>query len=167
LTFSNIMEMYLQALPLCILQYFNDTNLNKPWEFVRIANVLLSSLNLLDLFAEMLISQLIDRTGSKYHLMKSEYEIAESIEQKKKLKEKKQIKLNKNKGDLNEEGKMLLKAKNFGKSIDSISNCHTKMMAFLKLPEISTMIALVYAFLIFPLFLQSSYDAYNNITGIN
>ena len=35
LTVSGMAEMYLQAIPLMILQIFNDNELNKPWGFVR------------------------------------------------------------------------------------------------------------------------------------
>lgn len=85
--------------------------------------------------------------------MKSDYELAEAIEQKKKMKEKRLEKINKSKGNVQEDGKLLLKVKQFGKSIDSISNCHTKTMALMKIPEFATLLALIYAFLLFPVIL--------------
>ena len=69
LTASGIAEMFLQALPLSILQYFNDNNLNKDWGFIRVGNMVLSILTIVDLGIMVLYAQKIDRTGSKYRLI--------------------------------------------------------------------------------------------------
>jgi len=92
LTVSGIAEMYLQAVPLSILQYFNDDNLNKEWGFVRTCNMTLSVLTVVDLGIMVLYSQKLDRTGTKYHLIGSEYDLAEELEKQKKAKEKKKEK---------------------------------------------------------------------------
>jgi len=72
--------MFLQAIPLSILQYFNDNNLNKEWGFIRIVNMVLSILNIVDLGIMILYSQKIDRSGSKYRIIQSDYELAEELE---------------------------------------------------------------------------------------
>jgi len=84
--------MYLQAIPLSILQIFNDSDLNKPWGFVRSTNLTLSILTIIDLGIMVLYSQKIDRTGTKYHLIQSEYDVAEELERQKRAKEKKKEK---------------------------------------------------------------------------
>tara|TARA_B110000285_G_C15101906_1_gene605486 strand:+ start:490 stop:777 length:288 start_codon:yes stop_codon:yes gene_type:complete len=84
--------MYLQAIPLTILQLFNDTNLNKPWGFVRIVNISLSVLTIVDLGILVLYSQKVDRKGTKYQLVASDYEVAEELEKQKKAREKKKEK---------------------------------------------------------------------------
>ena len=63
--------MYLQAIPLSILQYTNDNTLGKKWGYIRILNVTLSILTIVDLGIMILYSQRLDRTGVKYRLIES------------------------------------------------------------------------------------------------
>ena len=92
LTTSGMAEMFLQAIPLSILQSFNDSNLNKEWGFVRVGNMVLSALTILDLGIMLLYSQKMDRTSNKYRIINSDYQIAEELENQKKAREKKKEK---------------------------------------------------------------------------
>jgi hypothetical protein len=134
ITLSNTYEVFVQGVPLCLLQYYNNLYLNKPLALMDTLNIVMSGLNAIDLVVEVLLAQLLDRHGGKYHIIKSE--CAEE-EEKKRKKTKQEKKLEKEKKMKN----MAAKSKEI--ALPVYETFHQKCTRFFGLPEFVLILAIV------------------------
>lgn len=134
ITLSNTYEVFVQGIPLCLLQYYNNLYLNKPLALMDTLNIVMSGLNAIDVVVEVLLSQLLDRHGGKYNIIKSE--CAEE-EEKKRKKTKLEKKLEKEKKMKN------MAAKSKEAALPVYQTYHQKCIKVFGLPELVLLMAAI------------------------